>query len=167
MRANDMRAGDANEVLASHHGVLRRLTDQIDDAAAGGAKHRGLIHRLLLELDIHMQIEDSLYYPAVAKVSPLVAVAHAEHREVSDRLAAALRCDARSDAFAIEWEAFTTTLHHHAGEEERDMFPQALLIGQGELDAVGAAMTAMQARLRSSPLTRWRVGAKAVVLRHL
>ena len=125
------------------------------------------LDQLVLELDIHMQIEDSLYYPAVATASPLVAVAHAEHREVSDRLAAALRCDAHSDMFAVEWQAFTTTLHHHAAEEERDMFPQARLIGQVELDAVGAAMAAMLTRLRRSALTRWRIRVKTTVLRRL
>ena len=163
----DPQAADANEVLAAHHRMLKGLTDQIDSAEAGSAEHRGLIDQLVLELDIHMQIEDSLYYPAVATASPLVAVAHAEHREVSDRLAAALRCDAHSDMFAVEWQAFTTTLHHHAAEEERDMFPQARLIGQVELDAVGAAMAAMLTRLRRSALTRWRIRVKTTVLRRL
>ncbi|KAA0917337.1 hemerythrin domain-containing protein [Dietzia sp. ANT_WB102] len=166
-RAEDSEAADANEVLAAHHRMLRELTDQIDGAPTDSAGHRELIDRLVLELDIHMQIEDSLYYPAVAKASPLVAVAHAEHREVSDRLAAALRCEATSDAFEVEWQAFATTLHHHAAEEERDMFPQARLIGQRELDEVGAAMAAMQQRLRNSTLTRWRIRVKTMVLRRL
>ncbi|MDN5756927.1 MAG: hemerythrin domain-containing protein [Tomitella sp.] len=167
MRAEDMSAVDANEVLAAHHRVLRGLTDQIAEAMPGSKEHAGLIDRVVLELDIHMQIEDDLYYPAVAKVSPLTAVAHAEHREVFDRLAAALRCDTRSDRFATEWDAFTTTLHHHAAEEERDMFPQARLIGQDELDALGIAMATMQARCRRSPLTRSRVRIKTAVLRRL
>lgn len=85
MRGEDVRAGDpqdadANEVLAAHHRVLRGLTDQIDSAEEGSPEHRGLIDHLVLELNIHIRIEDALYYPAVAKVSPLVAVAHAEHR---------------------------------------------------------------------------------------
>lgn len=172
MRGEDVRAGDpqdadANEVLAAHHRVLRGLTDQIDSAEEGSPEHRGLIDHLVLELNIHIRIEDALYYPAVAKVSPLVAVAHAEHREVSDRLAAALRRDPRSEKFAVEWETFTTTLHHHAAEEERDMFPQAHLIGQRELTGLGAAMAALQTRLRRSSLPRSRVPIKTAALRCL
>ena len=98
-----MKADDANTVLAEHHQLLRTLTDQIDAATTGTTQHRGLIDRLLLELDIHMQIEDTLYYPAVSKVSPLVAIAHAEHRAVSDQLATALRTDMSSAEFPIEW----------------------------------------------------------------
>ena len=40
-----------------------------------------------MELDIHMRIEDDLFYPAVSEASSLVAIAHAEHRQVWDQLA--------------------------------------------------------------------------------
>ncbi len=162
-----MKADDANTVIAEHHQLLRTLTDQIDAASTGTTQHRGLIDRLLLELDIHMQIEDTLYYPAVSKVSPLVAIAHAEHRAVSDQLATALRTDMSSADFPIEWDAFTTTLHHHAAEEERDMFPHARHLGDTELAALGAAMTSLLTRRRRSRRTRLRVRMKATVLRHL
>jgi hypothetical protein len=162
-----MKAEDANTVIAEHHQLLRTLTDQIDDTNAGTAQHRGLIDRLLLELDIHMQIEDTLYYPAVSRVSPLVAVAHAEHRAVSDQLAAALRTKVDSNDFPIEWDAFTTTLHHHAAEEERDMFPHARHLGDTELVALGAAMTSLLNQRRRSLRTRLRVRIKTTLLRHL
>ncbi len=162
-----MKADDANAVLAEHYGQLRELTEQIDEPAAGSPEHRRLTDRLMLELDIHMQIEDRLYYPAVSAVSPLVAIAHAEHREVSDRLATALRTEVTSEDFRIEWNAFTTTLHHHAGEEERDMFPHARHLGVDKLDELGAAMTALLQRRRRSRLTRLRVRIKAAMLRRL
>ena len=162
-----MKAKDANEVLADHHRLLRNLTDQIDDAIAGSPEHRSLIDRLMVELDIHMQIEDRLYYPAISKVSPLVAIAHAEHRAVSDRLAAAIRTETTSEDFHIEWDAFTTTLHHHAGEEEKDMFPQARYLGDHELQALGSAMISLLERRRRSGLTSLRVCVKGAVLRRL
>ncbi len=162
-----MKADDANTVLAEHHQLLRQLTDQIDDTNADSREHRNLINQLLLELDIHMQIEDTLYYPAVSTVSPLVAIAHAEHRAVSDQLAAALRTKVNSNDFPVEWDAFTTTLHHHAAEEERDMFPHARHLGDTELVALGAAMTSLLRRRRHSLRTRIRVRIKSTVMRHL
>lgn len=158
---------DANAVLAEHHAVLKGLTDQIDDAATGSPAHRQLIDRLLLELDCHMQIEDRLYYPAVRTVSPLVAVAHAEHREVSDRLAAALRIPVTGKDFPVEWQAFTETLHHHAAEEERDMFPHAQNLGADALAELGAAMTTMLEQRRRSRLTQCRVRIKGALLRRV
>ena len=116
---------------------------------------------------MHMHIEDTLYYPAVNTVSPLVAVAHAEHRAVSDQLATALRTKVSSDDFPIEWGAFTTTLHHHAAEEERDMFPHARHLGDAQLDALGAAMTSLLERRRRSRRTQLRVRVKSAVLRRL
>ncbi len=162
-----MKANDANTVIAEHHQLLRTLIDQIDDTTAGSREHRRLIDRLLLELDIHMQIEDTLYYPAVSRVSPLVAIAHAEHRAVSDQLAAALRTKVNSNDFPIEWGAFTTTLHHHAAEEERDMFPHARHLGDAQLGALGAAMTSLLERRRRSRRTQLRVRVKSAVLRRL
>ena len=38
-----------------------------------------------------MRIEDELFYPAVQAASKLVAIAHAEHRQVFDQLAVVLR----------------------------------------------------------------------------
>lgn len=163
----DSKIMDANTVLAEHHAVLSALTDQIDGATAGSPAHRQLVDRLLLELDCHMQIEDRLYYPTVRTVSPLVAVAHAEHREVSDRLAAALRIPVTGKDFPIEWQAFTATLHHHAAEEERDMFPHAQNLGAGTLAELGAAMTTMLEQRRRSRLTQWRVRIKGALLRRL
>ncbi|WP_084611492.1 hemerythrin domain-containing protein [Tomitella biformata] len=78
-----MRASNANEVLAGQHRLLRALTDQLDETTAGSSEHRGLVDQVKFELDIHMQIEDRLYYPAVRRGSPLVGIAHAEHRAPS------------------------------------------------------------------------------------
>ena len=46
---------------------------------------------MLVELDIHFRIEDDIYYPALAAASRLIAIAHAEHRQVIDQLAVLLR----------------------------------------------------------------------------
>ena len=69
-----------------------------------------------------------------------------------------------SDDFPIEWGAFTTTLHHHAAEEERDMFPHARHLGDAQL---GAAMTSLLERRRRSRRTQLRVRVKSAVLRRL
>lgn len=47
------------------------------------------------------------------------------------------------------------------------MFPQAHLIGQRELTGLGAAMAALQTRLRRSSLPRSRVPIKTAALRCL
>jgi hypothetical protein len=115
----------ADQVLIEHHNVLRALCKEITGTPAGSAEREERVNDLIVELDIHMRIEDDLFYPAVAAASTLVAVAHAEHRQVSDRLAGFLRTNPTDAAYEGEWQAFVTTLDAHAEEEERDLFPPA------------------------------------------
>ncbi len=113
----------ADQVLIEHHNVLRALCKDITGKPAGSAEREERVDDLLVELDIHMRVEDDLFYPAVAAAGPLVAVAHAEHRQVSDRLAGFLRTTPMDPAYEGQWQAFVTTLDAHAEEEERDLFP--------------------------------------------
>ncbi len=77
----------ADQVLIDHHVVLRALCKEVTATPAGTPERQDRVDAMMAELDIHMRIEDDLFYPAVAAASTLVAVAHAEHRQVSDRLA--------------------------------------------------------------------------------
>src|ERR1700759_4353578 len=59
-------AGDMNayEVLFDHHKVLRGLCKEISDIPPETEERRCALDELLVELDIHMRIEDDLFYPA-------------------------------------------------------------------------------------------------------
>lgn len=80
----------ADQVLIEHHNVLRALCKDITGTPAESAERQERVDDVMVELDIHMRIEDDLYYPAVAAAGTLVAIAHAEHRQVADQLAAFL-----------------------------------------------------------------------------
>ncbi len=127
----------ADQVLIEHHNVLRALCKDITGRPAGSAEREERVDDLLVELDIHMRVEDDLFYPAVAAAGPLVAVAHAEHRQVSDRLAGFLRTTPTDPAYEGQWQAFVTTLDAHAEEEERDLFPPPVEMTADELDGLG------------------------------
>ena len=97
---------------------------------------------MLVELDIHFRIEDDLYYPALAAASTLIAVAHAEHRQVTDQLAACSYTAERA-GYEDEWN-IQDRLGGHADEEERDMIPalHPVRSAMHELDALGEKMAA-------------------------
>jgi hemerythrin HHE cation binding domain-containing protein len=82
---------NAYDVLFEHHKVLRGLCEKITGIAADTDERQDALDELLIELDIHMRIEDDLFYPAVSVATELVAIAHAEHRQVWDQLAVLLR----------------------------------------------------------------------------
>ena len=97
-----------------------------------------MLNALIDELVVHVHLEDELFYPAVRAVSPMVAVALAEHRQIDDHLAATLQTDPTGARFDDEMAALAASIEGHAGEEEREMFPQSHTLGDVALEALGA-----------------------------
>jgi len=157
----------ADQVLIEHHKVLRALCKDITGKQAGSSEREERVDDLMVELDIHMRIEDDLFYPAVAAASTLVAVAHAEHRQVSDSLAGFLRTDPTDPAYEGHWQAFVTTLDAHAEEEERDLFPPPVEMTADELDELGNRMLAQMDEVRASWTKQLRVRVRGAVLRKM
>lgn len=157
----------ADTLLIEHHGVLRALLRQLTSTSPNPTQRRQLLDRLVLELGLHTQIEDEIFYPAARAVSPLVGTAHAEHRQIDDQLAVIMRTDPASADFHTEAQALADTIEHHASEEERDMFPQSHALGEAELERLGTQMATRLDQLRHSAVTTMRLRAKRTALRHL
>ncbi len=158
---------NAYQVLIAHHEVLRVLCKKITATPAAAAERQQHVDELLVELDIHMRIEDDLFYPAVSAAGTLVAIAHAEHRQVSDQLAVLLRTPPEAPEYEGEWQAFVATLDAHADEEERDLCPPPVELDDDALEDLGNRMLDRMDRLRHSPVQKLRVRARGAVLRRL
>lgn len=160
---------NAYDVLRDHHNVLRGLGAKLKAAPVGSAERRDVLDELLMEFGIHMRIEDDIYYPALAAASTLIAIAHAEHRQIYDQLAVALRTSTTSPDYEDEWKSFLTVLEAHAEEEERDLIPPPapVSLSDGELEDLGNAMAAQMEKLRNSGFERLHVKARAALLRAL
>lgn len=158
---------NAYDVLKDHHNVLRGLCQKISAAPVGAAERQEYLDELLVELDIHMRIEDDLYYPAMSAASTLIAIAHAEHRQVIDQLVTLLRTPPAAPEYEDEWESFKTVLDAHADEEERDLIPPPppVKISDEELEALGNQMSARIATLRDSTIQKLHVRGRAALLR--
>jgi iron-sulfur cluster repair protein YtfE (RIC family) len=157
----------ADQVLIEHHDVLRGLLKKLGATTdEQGATRRELLDELVRELGVHVRIEDELFYPAVQEVTPLLAISQAEHRAIDDQLAVVLRTDTAGPDFLVELEMLKETLDHHAGEEERVMFPQSHALGEEALEELGIKMKARQEHLRHSAVTQLLRAAKREVLRH-
>jgi hypothetical protein len=158
---------NAYDVLFEHHHVLRRLCKQITGASPTSDERQEYLDALLVELDIHMRVEDDLFYPAVQAASKLVAIAHAEHRQVFDQLAVVLRTPRDAPGYEDEWHAFVTVLDAHANEEERDLCPPPVELNEFELHVLGDKMRARIDELRDSTVEKLHVRGRAAMLRAL
>ena len=158
----------ADAVLVEHHQLLRDLLRQMEAAPADQVERREQLRELFAdEISIHAQIEDEVFYPAAREVSPLVPIAHSEHRQIDDQLSAVLRVDPASDDFVVEVRMLASAVEHHASAEEREMFPQSHALGDAELERLGDRLRARQDELRRSRLTRLRLGLKRETLKRL
>jgi Hemerythrin HHE cation binding domain len=156
---------NAYEVLFEHHKVLRKLCKKISDIPPKNDERQSALDELLLELDIHMRIEDDLFYPAVSAASSLVAIAHAEHRQVWDQLAVVLRTPRTAPEYTDEWRSFVSVLDAHADEEERDLCPPPIELTTDVLDTLGDEMLQRIGQLRSSTIEKIHVRGRAAILR--
>jgi hypothetical protein len=160
---------NAYTVLQDHHRVLKGLVNKISGTPAVAPERQEFLDDLLVELDIHFRIEDDIYYPALAAASELLAVAHAEHRQVMDQLSVVLRTSPAAPAYDDEWHSFATVLAAHADEEERDMIPvpPSVKITDSELVELGGKMAIRIEQLRESTVHKLRVRGRKSMLRAL
>ncbi|SOJ54651.1 hypothetical protein MSIMFB_02144 [Mycobacterium simulans] len=158
---------NAYDVLKEHHVVIKGLGRKVSEAPVNSEERHALFDEMLIELDIHFRIEDDLYYPALAAASDLIAVAHAEHRQVVDQLSVLLRTPQSAPGYEEEWNSFKTVLEAHADEEERDMIPAPppVRISDAELEELGNKMAARIDQLRGSTLYKLRTKGKSALLR--
>ncbi|SPM37325.1 Hemerythrin superfamily protein [Mycobacterium rhizamassiliense] len=158
---------NAYDVLKDHHVVIKGLGRKISDAPVNSEERHALFDDLLIELDIHFRIEDDLYYPALGAATKLIAVAHAEHRQVIDQLSVLLKTPQTARGYEDEWNSFKTVLEAHADEEERDMIPAPppVKITDAELEDLGNKMNDKIEQYRGSALHKLRTKGRAALVR--
>lgn len=149
--------------------TLVALGRKISEAPVNSDERHTLFDELLIELDIHFRIEDDLYYPALSAATKLIAVAHAQHRQVIDQLSVLLRTPRSAPGYEDEWNSFKTVLEAHADEEERDMIPAPpeVKITDAELEELGEKMAARMEQYRGSALYKLRTKGRAALVRSL
>jgi hypothetical protein len=160
---------NAYDVVKDHHVVIKGLGRKISEAPVNSEERHALFDEMLIELDIHFRIEDDLYYPALGAATKLIAVAHAEHRQVIDQLSVLLKTPQTAPGYEDEWNSFKTVLEAHADEKERDMIPAPpeVKITEAELEELGNKMAAKIDQYRGSALHKLRTKGRAALVRAL
>jgi hypothetical protein len=104
---------------------------------------KGLVDNICLALEVHAQLEEEIFYPALREVAPdeTLDKAKPEHdrmRELVARLRALQAGDTAYDATLYE---LMRTVMHHVADEETDLLPKAERLLAGQLSEMGARMT--------------------------
>lgn len=142
------RLMDAISVLTDDHHKARGLFTAFRAASdADDAEQMGQVaEKIFEELDTHTAIEERVFYPAVkkaggSKLEELTDESNEEHHVV-DVLMKELKDMSPSDpAYPAKMTVLMENVEHHAGEEEKEMFPQVKnLFSETQLEDLGAAL---------------------------
>jgi len=136
---NLVQPADAIEMLKADHRRVRALFQRYDETD-DQALRQGIVVELFVELELHTQLEETVFYPAFADETnregqELVETSLDAHEEV-DVLVEELRgLDADQEAFVAKFQELRTKVEQHVQDEESRMFPQAEQELEGSLRA--------------------------------
>lgn len=139
---------DAIAVLKADHDKARDLFMRFRQAAEA-EDHEMLAEttaKIFEELETHTTIEERVFYPEVEKAGgkelvDLTAESHEEHHVVDVLMAEVKNLTPSDDAYVPKMTVLIENVEHHAGEEEKEMFPKVRdLLSQEKLDEIGAAL---------------------------
>ena len=138
-----------------HHKVkdLFREFDEADDAT----RRKAIAEQTFMELDIHAQIEEEVFYPAIrrqrdasGKMDETMNEADEEHHVVKLLMAELKSMRAVDGKYVAKFTVLAENVKHHIGEEEAEIFTKAAEEGSEYLQDLGAKMEARKMQLMAS-----------------
>jgi iron-sulfur cluster repair protein YtfE (RIC family) len=145
---------DALELLKQDHQKVKELFKKAE--SLDGNELQRVCEQIKTELEMHADIEETIFYPAMEKYDELkemVAESREEHQEIKTLLQ---EMSSDKDDLDLKLEELMEVVEHHAeDEEEGQMFPRIrTLVDTGELGKIGeqlhAAKTATQVQRKAS-----------------
>jgi hemerythrin superfamily protein len=156
---------NALTMLREDHRKVKDLLTKLDNTTERGTKTRDrLVAEIEMELKIHAQLEEEIFYPAYKDAAKkkddreLFFEATEEHHVVDMVLPNLKMTPSGSEEFGAKAKVLKDLIEHHIEEEEGQMFKRArTLMGASELNAVGEMMEARRETLVAmweNPVTR-------------
>lgn len=141
---------DAVALLKNDHRKVEDLFAEFEKASGDGRKEK-LAQRICLELSVHAQIEEEIFYPACeGKVEDdLLKESYVEHDGAKVLIAEILGGGPGDEFYDSKVKVLSEEIEHHVKEEEKRMeglFSQARKAGL-DMDALGAQLAARKEEL--------------------
>jgi hemerythrin superfamily protein len=137
---------DALELLKTDHKTVKDLFKKVE-ASKNAKQQKQLFEEIKMELETHTHIEETVFYPAVAKhdeLKDMVLESLEEHKQVKTLLREMDNLTEDSEKFEPKLKVLMENVEHHAEEEEEaKMFPKVRkLMDAGALDQLGQELEA-------------------------
>lgn len=133
-------APSATELIRMDHARVVAAFHRYKEGASPRVR-QGIAETVSLLLEIHAQLEEEIFYPALREVDErLVDRSYPEHEEMR-RLIRRLRgLEPSSPEYDSTFMTLMRTVLHHVADEETTLLPDAERLLSGELPRLGARM---------------------------
>ena len=124
---------DACDLLDTDHKAVKKMFKEYDElmhsrAQNANARKQELAREICMELTVHAQIEEEIFYPALReafKETDLVAEAEVEHGTAKELIAQIEAMQGPDEMFDAKVKVLGEYIDHHVKEERNEIFPKA------------------------------------------
>jgi hemerythrin superfamily protein len=125
------RAPDAIALLIEDHQKVKKMFKdfaKLKKADGSDAAKGALAEKICMELSVHAQVEEEIFYPAVRAAiddDDLMDEADVEHAEAKDLISQLEDMKPGDDHYDAKVKVLGENIDHHVKEEQDEMFPKA------------------------------------------
>ncbi|WP_332815674.1 hemerythrin domain-containing protein [Ramlibacter sp.] len=152
------RAGkDACDLLDADHRAVKKMFKEYEELT--GSRGRGaaqkkleLARHICMEVTVHAQIEEEIFYPAVraaVKETDMLDEAEVEHQSAKDLIEQIQQMMDADDKFDATVKVLGEYIDHHVKEERNQIFPKARSARKLDLVAMRDELEARKEELMS------------------
>ena len=150
------RAGkkDVLSLLRQDHEAVTELFEQYErgHARMSPDRRQSIVQTICQELTIHAQIEEEIFYPAVAEqvkgAEDLVAEAQVEHEGMKRLVGELEAAEPDEELYDAKVSVLGEYVKHHVKEEQNEIFPRVRK-SKLDLEAMGEEIEARKSELKS------------------
>jgi hemerythrin superfamily protein len=126
-------AKDACDLLDADHKNVMKMFKEYEEltnsrARSAAQKKMDMARQICMELTVHTQIEEEIFYPALRgaiKDTDLLDEASVEHQSAKELIAQLEAAGEADDMFDAKVKVLGEYVNHHIKEERGELFPKA------------------------------------------
>jgi hemerythrin-like domain-containing protein len=144
---------NAFQLLKEDHQKVSGIFQQLEPTTERAEKTRTeLFAKLKEELDIHAQIEESIFYPSIkqaAETREIVLEGFEEHHVIKMLLKELETLPVDTEQWTAKLKVLKENVEHHVEEEEQEMFQKAReVLSEDDINRLGAQMEQAKEQLK-------------------
>ena len=147
---------DPFELLKTDHRKVEQLFSELESAT--GKKKLTVFEQIKTELELHTQIEEKIFYPALEEpeeTHELALEAYEEHDVVKKLLRQLSKAKSANEEWEAQAKVLQENVEHHVQEEENELFEKAeSALGEEELEELGERMAAEKEKKQGSKASK-------------